>query len=240
MPGKNSIKIYGDDCYYHIYNRGVNKRKIFKDKQDYSVFLSYLKEYLLPCDHEKLLKTVTDVSSTAKEKELAKKQLQLNNFCDRVFLIAYCLMPNHFHFLIKQKDAQGMELLMRSLMTRYTMYFNKRHGRVGTLFQSSYKAVLIESDAQLWHVSRYIHLNPVSGRILKGESLFDQITSQPSSYPVYLGKIKQDWVKTEIILSNFSKSGFSSYRNFVELRDNDFEVETTLISTPLAIDNEDT
>jgi putative transposase len=239
MPGKNSIKTYGDDCYYHVYNRGVNKRKIFKDKQDYSVFLSYLKEYLLPRDHEKLLKIVADTSLSVKEKELAKKQLRLNNFSDRVFLIAYCLMPNHFHFLIKQKDAQGMELLMRSLMTRYTMYFNKRHGRIGTLFQSSYKAVLIESDAQLLHVSRYIHLNPVAGRILKGESLFDQIASQPSSYPVYLGKIKQDWVNTEIILSNFSKSGFSSYQSFVELRDNDFEVETTLISAPLAIDNED-
>ncbi|MBI2309308.1 transposase [Candidatus Collierbacteria bacterium] len=240
MPGKNSLKIYGEDCYYHVYNRGVNKRKIFKDKQDYSVFLTYLKEYLLPCDHEKLLKIVADISSSAKDKEIAKKKLRLNNFSDRVFLIAYCLMSNHFHFLIKQKDIQGMELMMRSLMTRYTMYFNKRHGRVGTLFQSSYKAVLIESDAQLLHVSRYIHLNPVSGSILKGESLYDQITSQPSSYLVYLGKIKQDWVKTEIILSNFSQSGFSSYQSFVELRDNDFELETTLISAPLAIDNEDT
>ncbi len=239
MPGKNSIKTYGDDCYYHVYNRGVNKRKIFKDKQDYSVFLGYLKEYLSLRDQEKLLKILADVSVTIQEKELAKKQLRLNNFNDRVFLIAYCLMPNHFHFLIKQKDAQGMEILMRSLMTRYTMYFNKRHGRIGTLFQSSYKAVLIESDAQLWHVSRYIHLNPVSGRILKGESFLGQITSQPSSYPVYLGKIKQDWVKPEIILANFSLAGFASYQNFVELRDNDFEVETTLISAPLAIDNED-
>ncbi len=239
MPGKNSLKVYGEGCYYHVYNRGVNKRKIFKDKQDYSVFLGYLKEYLLPCDQEGLLKIVADISSTAREKELAKKLLRLNNFSDRVLLIVYCLMPNHFHFLIQQKDVQGMELLMRSSMTRYTMYFNKRHGRVGALFQSSYKAVLIESDAQLLHVSRYIHLNPVSGKILKGVSLFDQITSQPSSYPVYLGKIKQEWVKPEIILTNFSKSGFASYQSFVELRDNDFEVETTLISAPLAIDNED-
>lgn len=239
MPGKNSLKIYGEDCYYHVYNRGVNKRKIFKDKQDYSVFLSYLKGYLLPCDREKFMQILTNASSTANEKELAKKQLRLNNFFDRVFLIAYCLMPNHFHFLIKQKDIQGMELMMRSLMTRYTMYFNKRHGRVGTLFQSSYKAVLIESDAQLLHISRYIHLNPVSWNISKGVSIFDQITSQPSSYPVYLGKIKQDWVKTEIILSNFSQSGFSSYQSFVELRDNDYELESALIAIPLAIDNED-
>ena len=103
MPGKNSIKVYGDDCYYHVYNRGVNKRKIFKDKQDYSVFLGYLKEYLLPRDQERLLKIAADASSKYKERETAKKQLQLNNFCERVFLIAYCLMPNHFHFLIKQK-----------------------------------------------------------------------------------------------------------------------------------------
>lgn len=238
MPAKNILKEYGEDCYYHVYNRGVNKRKIFKDKQDYAVFLSYFKDYLSPVDSVGLLKVLADAGSSAAEKAAARKILGLNNFCDRVVLLAFCLMPNHFHFLIKQKDKQAMEILMRSLMTRYTMYFNRRYGRVGTLFQSSYKAVLVETDAQLLHLTRYIHRNPLSGTILEGVSLYEQLTAQPSSYPNYLKKIKQDWVKPEFILQNFSGSGFDSYQDFVESFDMDSDQETAVTIANLTIDNE--
>lgn len=238
MPAKNILKEYGEDCYYHAYNRGVNKRKIFKDKQDYTTFLSYVKDYLSPVDSVGLLKVLADAGTSAAEKTVARKILGLNNFCDRVTLLAFCLMPNHFHFLIKQKDKQAMEILMRSLMTRYTMYFNRRYGRVGTLFQSSYKAVLVETDAQLLHLTRYIHRNPLSGRILEGVSLYEQLTAQPSSYPNYLKRIKQDWVKPEFILQNFSESGFDSYQDFVESYDMDSNQETAVTIANLTIDNE--
>lgn len=238
MPAKNILKAYGEDCFYHVYNRGVNKRKIFKDKQDYAVFLSYLKTYLSKVDNIGLLKILADSGTGAAEKSAARKILGLNNFCERISLICYCLMPNHFHFLIKQKDKQAMEILMRSMMTRYTMYFNRRHGRVGTLFQSSYKAVLVETDAQLLHLTRYIHRNPISGRILEGVSLYEQLSTQPSSYPNYLKKTNQDWVKPGFILQNFSKSGFDSYQDFVESYDMDIDQETALIIANLTIDDE--
>lgn len=243
MPAKNILKEYGEDCFYHVYNRGVNKRKIFKDKQDYAVFLSYLKEYLSARDNEKLMKILADPASTQAEKSDARKLLGINNFFKRIELLAYCLMPNHFHFLIKQKDKQAMEILMRSLMTRYTMYFNRRYGRVGTLFQSSYKAVLVETDAQLLYLTRYIHRNPISGRILEGRilegvSLYEQLTSQPSSCPNYLKKIKQDWVKPDFILQNFSESGFNSYQDFIESDDMDSDQEAAVTIANLTIDEE--
>lgn len=237
MPARNVLKEYGEDCFYHVYNRGVNKRKIFKDKQDYAVFLSYLKEYLSVRDNEKLMEILADPASTQAEKSDARKLLGLNNFFGRIELLAYCLMPNHFHFLIKQKDKQAMELIMRSLMTRYTMYFNRRYGRVGTLFQSSYKAVLVETDAQLLNLTRYIHRNPHPGMILKGVSLND-LTSQPSSYLNYLKRINQEWVKPNFILQNFSESGFNSYQEFVESYDSDSEHETAIITSKLTIDDE--
>ncbi len=211
MPSKNTIKTYVDNGFYHIYNRGVEKRVIFTDKLDESVFLKYLKEYLSPRDNETLVNTINNPSSSAKEKNAALQLLKLNNFSDEIDLLAYCLMNNHFHLLVKQKHSRTMEKFMRSLCTRYVQYFNKRNkGRVGSLFQDTYKAVLVETEQQLLHLSRYIHLNPA----LKGYSL--QEFPQPSSYPNYLGVIQQDWVKPQEILNYFSKSGLNSYPKFVE------------------------
>lgn len=211
MPAKNKIKEYHENGYYHLYNRGVEKRVIFANKQDESVFLSYVKEYLSPKDFDKLIQTINQDSSTPQQKADARKLIRMNNFSDQLDLLAYSLMPNHFHFLVKQTVPRTIEMFMRSLCTRYVQYFNHRNNhRVGPLFQDVYKAVLVESEEQLLHLSRYIHLNP----LLKGRSLKD--SPQPSSYPNYLGLIKQDWVKPQEILSYFAKSGINSYSSFVE------------------------
>lgn len=173
MPAKNALKSYVEDSFYHLYNRGVNKRKIFTDKQDYSVFLSYLKNYLSFLDRKKLDAILADNETTGQEKERIRKLLGLNNFFGRIELLAYCLMPNHFHFIFKQADKMAMEFMMRSLMTRYTMYLNRKLKRVGCLFQGVYKAVLITTDEQLLYLSRYIHRNclSLSRTLPQGESL---------------------------------------------------------------------
>lgn len=225
MPAKNAIKTYLPNGYYHIYNRGVEKRLIFTDRQDESVFLEYLKQYLSPKDVQKLSEIIANPLSGAKEKSNALKQLQLNNFSHDVDLLAYCLMPNHFHLLIKQSTDRAIETFMRSLSTRYVQYFNRRHNkRVGGLFQDTYKAVLIETKEQLLHLSRYIHLNPAS----KAYSLKE--SPQPSSYRNYLKTIKQDWVKPQEILTYFAQTGFNSYKSFVEDAKID-EVSLITIST---------
>ena len=215
MPSKHIIKKYISDGYYHIYNRGVEKRKIFQNEQDYKVFLFYLKTYLEPKNTEELQKQLTQPNLSYKRRAEILKILRLNNFHNEIQLLSFCLMPNHFHLLLKQKSSNGIDIFMQSLATRYSMYFNKKYKRVGPLFQGLYKAVLVSSDEQLLHLSRYIHKNPAghSAYILKRNDL----SRSYSSYKNYLGEIKTDWLKTELILSHFSKTNPQlTYRAFVE------------------------
>lgn len=232
MPSRNIIKPYLAGGYYHIYNRGVNKRTIFKDEQDYAVFLSYLKTYLLPMDTDMLKAIIANPSTLPKEKNLALRQLQLNNFNGRIELLAYILMINHFHFLIHQTDERDVKVFMQSLMARYTMYFNRRYKRVGPLFQGRYKAVLIETDELLLYITRYIHRNSTDYFSHKRSDLF----RQPSSYPNYLGELKQDWVKPDFILQNFDGAGFNSYKSFVESEDSDLEQKAVTLLNKLELD----
>ncbi len=203
MPAKNRRKNYLENGYYHLYNRGVEKRKIFLDKQDYAVFLSYLKEYLLPKNEKELHKKLDNPKLSYKEREKVLKALQLNNFSNEIKLLCYCLMPNHFHLFVKQKNSESIDRFMNSLSTRYSMYFNRKYKRVGALCQGVYKAVLIEDDNQFIYLSKYIHKQAI--RI-----------DTPSSYLEYLGVRKTEWLKHEEITSNFSNNfpGLA-YENFV-------------------------
>ncbi len=217
MPSKNEVKVYVDDSYYHIYNRGVEKRIIFQDQQDYSVFLSYLSNYLLPKNEKELRSKLGDPHCSYKDRDKILKLLRLKNFNEKISLIAYCLMSNHFHLLVHQTSADTIDQFMQSLSTRYAIYFNKKYKRTGSLYEGNYKAVLIETDEQLLHLSRYIHYqaNFLQGVPLQGE--------HPSSYPNYLEKISQEWVKPDEVLGFFKYStrtkaidDVQSYQSFVE------------------------
>lgn len=217
MPAKNSIKQYFENGYYHLYNRGVEKRPIFLDKQDYSVFLSYLKEYLLPKDENALRDRLGKPETPLLEKDKILKSLRLNNFSGEMSLLAFSLMINHFHFLIKQTTEDAIDRFLSSFGTRYTMYFNRKYKRVGSLYQGVYKAVLVETDEQLVYLSKYIHRQALN---LQGETLQAQEV-QPTSYGEYLGIRKTDWVKPEEILSFFSKNNLrSSYKSFIKEGEN--------------------
>lgn len=220
MAARNSRKTYIEQGYYHIYNRGVEKREIFLDTQDYGIFLSYLKEYLSPKDEENLLSQLNNPSISSKEKDKILKLLRLNNFYNEIFLLAYCLMPNHFHLLIKQKSSLSIDKFMNSLALRYAIYFNRKYKRTGILFQDVYKAVSIETDEQLLHLSRYIHQNPLRKDYSISQYTLNDFLSQPSSYPDYLDQRKPNWVITEEIKSYFSKINPKlSYKSFVEETD---------------------
>ncbi len=216
MPARNSIKNYIANGYYHIYNRGVEKRLIFQDDQDYAVFLGYLKEYLLPKDEKNLRMKLSDPDISFRERAKILRILRMNNFTDEVTLIAYCLMPNHFHLFVKQKSLNTIDRFMQSLCTRYTMYFNKKYKRVGPLFQSVYKAVPLSNESQFLHLSRYIHKQALAS---KGETL----QGQPCSYNEYLGLRKTEWIKPDEILSYFSTTNPTlSYESFVK-QEEDFK-----------------
>lgn len=225
MPAKNSIKQYLENGYYHLYNRGVEKRTIFLDEQDYSVFLSYLKEYLSPKNVSGLSQKLANPNISSRERDKILKTIRLNNFADEITLLSYCLMPNHFHFFIKQKSAGSIDKFMNSLGTRYTMFFNKKYKRVGSLYQGVYKAVDVTSDAQFIYLTKYIHKQALA---FQGEAL----ESQPSSFKEYLRQRKTNWIDTNEVLSYFSKTvPHLSYETFVK------EDENNNIISSLELDN---
>lgn len=215
MPAKNILKPYINQGFYHLFNRGVEKREIFLDDQDYKVFLNMLKYYLLP--KEEIIKEFNQRSSLTPEDKskwlfLISKQ---NNFYGKIELLAYVLMPNHFHFLLRQREERAIEFFMRSLLTKYVGYFNRKYQRVGPLFQGRYKGVLIDKEEYFLHLSRYIHTNPKE--ILPKEK---KLIDYPwSSYPAYVKNWQVQWLKKDYLLSFFKKTqgfGFDSYQGFVE------------------------
>lgn len=217
MPARNSIKQYIENSYYHLYNRGVEKRRIFLDRQDYGVFLNYLREYLLPKDEDNLRNQLSDPNTSYKEKDKILKLLRLNNFNGEITVLAYALMPNHFHLFIKQKSATSIDKFMQSLCTRYTMFFNRKNKRVGSLFQAVYKAVLIETEEQFLYLSKYIHKQAIASQ---GETLQGGKGKQPSSYSDYLNGRKTSWVDPQEVLGYFSKTNPTvSYKNFIGEQD---------------------
>ena len=204
MPSRNIIKTYVEGGYYHIYNRGVEKRNIFLDENDCKIFLHYIKLYLSPI--EEILKAYPD--------NVRIRRFTKLNLAKEVDLFCFSLMPNHFHFLVKQKNKDGIIKFMRRLMTSYVMYFNKKNNRVGTLLQGRYKAINVDKDEYLLHLTRYIHLNPFE---LKSKNIsFKNF----SSYKYYLGTKQASWVKPEEILDYFSFKSkeykISTYKSFVE------------------------
>ncbi len=158
MPSTNSIKQFVENAFYHVYNRGVEKRQIFLDDQDFRVLLFYFKTYL--SSFEELKKIIDKKIKLADRIEIKNLiNARFNNFYGRIELHAYNLLPNHFHLILKQIGKFDMTSFMRSIFTKYSMYFNKRYRRVGKLFQGVYKAKQITHDTYLMHLSRYIHLN---------------------------------------------------------------------------------
>lgn len=138
---------------YHIFNRGVNKEKIFLTKKDYEIFLHRLKENLFP-------ELIDKKKSSWLERR--RKILPPNSFD----LIAYCLMPNHFHLLIQQKANLPITKLISKICTSYSMCFNKTNNRIGAVFQDAFKAVLVENNEQLLWTSYYIHKNPIEANLV--------------------------------------------------------------------------
>lgn len=211
MPAKNSLKPYISNAFYHIYNRGVEKRIIFQENQDYSVFLSYLKEYLLPKNEQELREKLNNPKLLGKEKDQILKAIRMNNFTDEIDLACFCLMPNHFHLLVRQSSADSIARFMSSLCTRYGVYFNKKYHRVGSLFQGVYKGIHVDSEEYLLELTRYIHFQARKRT---------NTPARPSSIEAYLGLNNPGWIKPGLILPYFSKTNPSlTYQSFVTQTD---------------------
>lgn len=177
MPGRNVRKIYLPDTFYHVYNRGVNKEAIFLDNEDYRVFLNLFKRLL------------------AVEPQRNSQGRLMPNIHGTIELNAYCLMPNHFHMLVHQKTSTAITKLFQSVSTSYAMYFNKKYKRVGHVFQSCFRAALINREDYLNWIISYIHLNPTN---------FEKWSY--SSLPFYLGNKEADWLSPIDNFQSFENS----------------------------------
>jgi REP element-mobilizing transposase RayT len=181
MPRRDIQLCTGE--FYHLYNRGHNRERIFFERENYLFFLQRLRQHLLP---------VLDV-------------------------VAYCLMPTHYHLLVQIKTSEVSQTsevsvvakAMMRLSVSYTKAMNKRYDRVGALFQGAFQAKRVDSDAYLAHLSRYIHLNPM----LAGYGASPE-EWEFSSYAEYLGLRHGSLPVPDIVLAQFPTR--KAYQAFVE------------------------
>lgn len=181
--------------FYHLYNRGTEKRNVFTTKTDYERFLALL--YLsngLSAVHIENLRQQSKQGSTLLE--MTKKFDREKTLID---IAAYCLMPNHIHLLVREKSDGGISKFMQKLFTAYTMYFNTSRSRTGALFQGKFKATHAMDDKYLAYLVSYIHLNPVkliepnwkeSGIADRARALSYLEKYPYSSFPDYLGQVR--------------------------------------------------
>ena len=135
--------------YYHIYNRGNSKQKIFINKEDYLRFIGLL----YACNQKGNLK-VNNLNKGQTLYDIERKESLVN-------IGAYCLMPNHFHLLITQSEDDNISNFVQKLSTSYSMYFNKKYKRTGSLFEGKFKSQHLGTDRYLKYIFSYIHLNPI-------------------------------------------------------------------------------
>lgn len=174
--------------YYHIYSRGVEKRKIFMNTQDYNRFMAllYIMNQNIPFTIGSFLqnkqKKLNDIFKEKREKTL-------------VSILGHCLMPNHFHLILYEHTEGGITKFMGKLLTAFSMYFNTKYGRSGSLFTHPFRSEHIGNESQFMYIFSYVHLNPLS--------IIDK-------------KWKENGVKNKKEAEEFlEKYQFSSYQDFL-------------------------
>lgn len=155
MPMRKTKLVPGE--IYHIYNRGVDKRDIFMDDEDRIRFIHDLFEF----NDSNPSPNLNDLLSNNKYLEVGLPDIKREPRKILVEILAYCLMDNHFHLMVRQKRENGVTEFMRKLGTGYTNYFNKKYERSGSLFQGKFKSICIKSNTHLMYLPMYIHLNPL-------------------------------------------------------------------------------
>jgi putative transposase len=176
---------------YHVFNRGNQKQNIFVDESDYLNFL----------------KRITIVLGQMTEHGLRIKPVPKEAFS----ILCYCLMPNHFHLLIRQNSNLGIDRLIAKASTSYAMYFNRKYKKVGNLFQDAFKAKLVDNDSYFTYLSAYIHNNPSDPKIYPYSSFLD-----------YCGDRAGTLCEKDLLLGMFANDPMA-YKKFVEKYDQSYE-----------------
>ena len=204
---------FAPDNYYHIYNRGTDKRTIFLNKPDYLRFLALL----YACNQNEPIRLGRQDWQDRSLPEKKRKTTLID-------IGAYCLMPNHFHLLLREKSETGISLFVQKLSTAYAMYFNKKNERNGNLFQGRFKSELADKDEYLNYLFAYIHLNPI--KLIEPDWKEKGIKNPDraikflenymwSSYPFYVGRRQKDPILEPEEFPNYFEN-FKEFGDFIK------------------------
>lgn len=204
MSGKRNL-VFSNGEYYHILNRSIANEEIFINKINQRRFLSLMDYYRYPQN-----------LSFSKYKKIAVQYRRdyFDNYTSNqplIELYAYSMMPNHYHFALKQLVDDGVKVFVSNLQNAFAKYYNTKFKRDGGLFKRPFRGKRIENDKMFLHISRYIHLNPISSCLMKVEYLKNSLIT---SYPFYTGTEDSDLVNTRFILSIVGSK--DNYIKFVE------------------------
>lgn len=216
---------------FHVLNRGVDKRKMFLDKQDYFRFIHDLFEFN---DQEPISNTsyfFRKNLSSSQDDRLGKKPKKPRKLLVNIF--AFCLMPNHYHLLLNPRIENSIPRFMQKLNMGYARYFNERYERKGTLFESRYKSIVVKNEAHFIHLPYYIHLNSLdlkfpdwrNGKLRNYKAAIEFLNNYRwSSHLDYLGKNNFPSItQREFLLESFG--GHQEYKQSINhwLRDSNLE-----------------
>lgn len=183
--------------YYHIYNRGVEKREIFLDDFDYMRFLKSLEEF-----------NRADPIGSIFEQSFRDKNTALGHPVSKlVDIVAYCINPNHYHLILRQLEDKGIEKFMHKVGMGYSKYFNHKQKRSGVLFQGSFQSIHIDSNEYLLYLSAYVNKNNFIHGYNAGNWKY-------SSLLEYLGKRNEILCNKEVVLGQFDN--IKRYEEFLE------------------------
>lgn len=201
--------------FYHIYNRGTDKRVIFNNNLDYKRFIILL--YFCNSVTPVVLKDIISQGQSLGELfNIDRKKILVD-------IVAFCLMPNHFHILIKEKTENGISIFMKKLATAYVMYFNTKYERKGSLFEGPFGARHIDTNEYLNWVFSYIHLNPVK---LIDSNWKDNGISNPNlakefmqnyKYSSYYDYFIKERIESSILNKNIFLENFSQLNDFEDI-----------------------
>jgi len=194
--------------YYHIYNRGIDKREIFNESQDLNRFLQSMIEF-------NTIDPIGSIFENSFRKEKSLGSLTSKRDKPLIDIVCFCINPNHFHFILTPIVDKGIEKFMHRLGTGYTKFFNGKYLRSGALFQGTFKSIHINSNEYLLHVSAYINLN---SRVHKLRNEAPKFFNR-SSWEEYTSENYNGFCKKDIVLDQFNN--VSEYKKFAESSLND-------------------
>jgi len=202
MPRRTQILATNE--IYHVFNRSVGHEEIFNSKDTLHRICKLADYYRFPHTLSFSLFQLLSKESQSDYLEHIKHQPQL------VEILAFAFMPNHYHLLLKQHQDRGISVFIANFQNAFAKFYNLKYDRHGALFQSPFRAKRITTDEELVHVSRYIHLNPVTSFFIK----FDELIRYPwTSFAAYMQKEVDSIVSKDIILKLIPSK--EKYYNFV-------------------------